>query len=155
MTWEEAAVAMRPPELDGLSEETFVKSARAWPDLAPLWSDQVRDILLSNFELREGRIYRRLPIPDHMKIVRELWELNTQDVFDSIRCPVLIVPAVKVEADPRRSGWLEGKLEAVEKARGALARATVYVMEDTIHDVPVQRPKELAQAISDFAGALA
>jgi pimeloyl-ACP methyl ester carboxylesterase len=154
MTWEEAEVMMRPPEMDGIPADGFVRSAQTWPDLAPLWSDEVREMLLSNFEVRDGRIYRRLPIPDHMKIVRTLWESDTKALFGRIRCPVLIVPAMKDETDPRRSGWMQGKLEAVEAAAAALPDARVVVMEDTIHDIPVQRPRELAQAISDFAAAL-
>ncbi|MCH7810153.1 MAG: hypothetical protein IH863_06210, partial [Chloroflexi bacterium] len=39
------------------------------------------------------------------------------------------------------------------KALGRVAPdARVVVMKDTIHDVPIQRPEELAKQISDFAG---
>jgi pimeloyl-ACP methyl ester carboxylesterase len=154
MTWEEAEVIMRPPELDGVPLDAFVNNARKWPDLAATWNQEVQDMLLSNFEVRDGRIYRRLPIPDHMKIVRELWEQKTSDLFGQVACPVLIVPAMKDEVDPQRAAWMKGKLDAIERARKALADARVVVMEDTIHDIPVQRPVELATAISEFASEL-
>jgi pimeloyl-ACP methyl ester carboxylesterase len=154
LTWEEAEVLMRPPELDGVPVDIFVENARKWPDVASIWSDEVQDLILSNLEVRDGRIYRRLPIPEHMKIVRELWELKTQTLFGEVNCPVLIIPAMKTEGDPQRAAWMKGKLEAIEKARESIAQATVVVMEETIHDIPVQRPKELAGVISEFASGL-
>jgi hypothetical protein len=111
-------------------------------------------MLLSNFEVRDGRMYRRLPIPEHMQIVRGLWEQDTEALFSRVACPVLIVPAIKAETEPERAGWMKGRLDAVETARKALSRAEVVVMEDTIHDIPVQRPKELADAIGRFVMAL-
>jgi len=155
MTWEQAEIAMRPPEMDGVPVDTFVENARRWPDLADLWNDTVSEMLLSNFELREGRIYRRLPIPDHMRIVRALWEQDTAALLGRLKCPVLIVLAMKAEADAQRARWSEGKQAAIHRAREVLPRARVVVMEDTIHDIPVQRPAELAHAIVDFAASLA
>jgi hypothetical protein len=155
MTWEDAESALRPPQLDGVPVEVFVKNASKWPDFAPLWNGQLEELVLSNFEVRDGRIYRRLPIPEHMKIVRELWEQKTSSRFGAVRCPALIIPAIKREKDPQRAAWLEGKLEAVEKASQMLADARVVVMEDTIHDIPVQRPRELASLICEFAAEIA
>ena len=68
---------MRPPEIDGIPVETFVGYMKKWPDIAPLWSDQLGEMVLSNLEVRDGKVYRRLPIPDHMKIAREIWEQDT------------------------------------------------------------------------------
>jgi pimeloyl-ACP methyl ester carboxylesterase len=155
MTWEQAEVAMKPPEMDGVPLDVFKRNASKWPDLAAVWTDEIEDMLISNFEVRDGRIYRRLPIPEHMKVVRELWEQETQVLFGRAKCPVLIVPAIKAEADGQRAAWMQGKMEAVEKARVSFANARVVAMEDTIHDVPVQRPKELAAVLCDFAEGLA
>jgi pimeloyl-ACP methyl ester carboxylesterase len=155
MTWEQAEVLMRPPELDGIAIETFVENARRWPDLAELWSDQVQEIVLSNFEMREGRIYRSLPIPDHMRIVRALWEQETSTILARVQCQTLVVVAMKAAEDPQRAGWSERKQAAIDRAREMLPQARVVVMEDTIHDIPVQRPAELAAVIAEFAASVA
>ncbi len=153
-TWEHAEKMMRPPEIDGVPVERFLGFARKWPEIAPLWSDQLQEMLLSNFEVRKERVYRRLPIPDHMKIAREIWEQDTSQLWERVRCPVLMVPALKESQDPQRDAWTRAKLQGIETARRVLPEATVVPMEDTIHDVPIQRPKELAQAIIDFAEGL-
>ena len=56
--------------------------------------------------------------------------------------------------DPQRELWTRAKLQGIETAKEMLGDVHVVPMEDTIHDVPIQRPRELAQAIIDFAGEL-
>lgn len=153
-TWEQAEAMMRPPEINGVPVERFVGFMKNWPDIAPLWSDQLSEMVLSNLDVRDGKVYRRLPIPDHMKIAREIWEQDTSLLWDRVRCPVLMVPALKESDDPRAVLWSRAKLQGIETAKRKLKDATVVPMEDTIHDIPIQRPKELAAAIIDFAGNL-
>ena len=62
-SWEEAEVMMRPPEIDGVPVETFTGFAKKWPEVAEIWSDQLGEMILSNLEVRDGKVYRRLPIP--------------------------------------------------------------------------------------------
>ena len=153
-SWEQAEVMMRPPEIDGVPVETFVGFAKKWPDVAAVWSDQLQDMILSNLEVRDEKVYRRLPIPDHMKIAHEIWHQDTSDLWSRIRCPVLMVPAIKRSDDPQRDLWTRAKLQGIETAKALLRDVHVVPMEDTIHDVPIQRPKELAAAIIDFAREL-
>jgi pimeloyl-ACP methyl ester carboxylesterase len=154
-SWEKAEVMMRPPEIEGVPVETFLGFVKRWPEVAELWSEQLGEMILSNLEVRDGKVYRRLPIPDHMKIAREIWEQNTSELWARIRCPVLMVPAIKRSDDPQRDLWTRSKLQGIETAKTLLSDVHVAPMEDTIHDVPIQRPKELAAAIIDFAGAAA
>jgi hypothetical protein len=65
-----------------------------------------------------------------------------------------MVPAIKHSDDPQRDLWTRAKLQGIETARGLLRDVKVVPMEDTIHDVPIQRPRELAEAIIDFAAGL-
>ena len=153
-TWEQAEAMMRPPEIDGIPVETVLGYIKDSSDIAPLWSDQLGEMVLSNLEVRHGKVYRRLPIPDHMKIAREIWEQDTSALWERVRCPVLMVPAIKESDDPRSVLWTKAKLQGIETAKRKLKDATVVPMEDTIHDIPIQRPKALAQAIIGFAGDL-
>ena len=153
-TWEQAETMMRPPEIDGTPVDRFVGFMKNWPDIAPIWSEQLQEMVLSNLEVRDGKVYRRLPISDHMQIAREIWEQDTSLLWERVRCPVLMVPALKESGDARSTLWTKAKLQGIETAKRKLKDATVVPMKDTIHDVPVQRPKELAQAIIDFAAGI-
>jgi len=153
-TWEQAEAMMRPPEINGVPVDTFLGFAKRWPDIAERWSDQLGEMILSNLEVRDGKVYRRLPIPDHMKIAREIWDQDTSLLWERVRCPVLMVPAIRESNDPRSSLWTKAKLQGIETAKRMLRDARVVPMEDTIHDVPIQRPTELAQAIIAFAAGI-
>jgi len=154
MTWEQAEVMMRPPAIDGVPVKTFLGFAKKWPDVAGIWSDQLGEMILSNLEVRDGKVYRRLPILDHMTIAREIWEQEPSELYPRIRCPVLMVPAIKHSDDSQRELWTSAKLQGIARAKQLLRDVRVVPMEDTIHDVPVQRPKELAAAVIDFAGSV-
>ena len=155
MTWERAQEMMAPPPLDGLKLSAFLRAARRWPELAPLWNDQVQEIVLANFQVADdGTIRSRLTRDNHMKILRALWEHRPSQLWEKLRCPVLLVPAARNDPDPRNAMWMEGKRRAIEVALQKSPEVKVRSVEETIHDVPLQRPRELAEAVVAFAGGL-
>jgi pimeloyl-ACP methyl ester carboxylesterase len=86
-----------------------------------------------------------------MKVLRALYDQRPQDMFARLRCPVLIAPA---GGGAGGAAFLERKREAIERAAAALPHATVRWFEDSVHDIPLHHPRELAEAIGDFAEAL-
>lgn len=155
MTWEQAEKAMRPPEIDGMPLEAFVNSARSWPQLRDHWSGDLEGMLLSNFEIRDAKVYRRLPVERHMKIVRAIYEQPLQELMTQVQCPALMIPALREPENDYERTWQEWRREGIALAERLLPHGQVLPMEDTIHDVPVQRPRELAKAIAEFAAPLA
>lgn len=154
-TWDQAEALLRPPELDGMPAAEFRSRLRGWlPD--GVYSEAVADILLANFRQDEDeRLYRRLPIPQHMLIVRAIYEKETFDLFARVRCPILLCPAREKPHDERSAQFLQLKVEgAAQAAQRARDVRTVW-FDDTTHDIPLQRPAELAQVIADFGLRLA
>jgi len=151
MSWEEAEKQMRPPEIDGVPVERFLGFARQWPDMADLWNDDVQEMVLSNFDVRDGRVYRRLTIENHMKILRAMYEQRTAEMLGSVGCPALVIIANQERDNDMSRRWSEWRRRGAQQAEERLQRGRVLWMEDTIHDVPVQRPRELAQAILSLA----
>ncbi len=153
MTWERVQQLMAPPPLDGVKLSAFLQGARAWPDLKEVWNDDVQSIVLANFRIDEDEtIHPHLTRENHLKILRSLWEQKPSELWADLRCPVLLVPATRQSADPRSAVWLEAKRKAIALAQERLPGVRVVWMEDTIHDVPLQRPAALADAIAEFAG---
>lgn len=153
-TWEQAEREMRPPDIDGAPVDRFVQMMRNWPHLKEHWSDELRDMVLYNFDVRDGRIYRRLSIPNHMKIARAIFEQRPSELLPRAKCPVLIVPAFRDASSEDERRWQEYRRRGIAAITAALPSAEVHEMQDTIHDVPIQRPRELAEVIADFAGGL-
>jgi pimeloyl-ACP methyl ester carboxylesterase len=155
MTWERTVQLMSPPPLAGMKLEAFLLGARSWPGLGDLWSDDVQEIVLANFEIDgDGAIYPRLSRDNHLKILRALWEQKPSQMWSRLRCPALLVPAAGRQGEPARELWREHKRKGIALAEEAAPSLRVEWMEDTIHDVPLQRPRELADAIERFAKGL-
>jgi pimeloyl-ACP methyl ester carboxylesterase len=146
--WDETLARLTPPDIDGLAwSEMRDRAARSHPDLAA--DSRVEAITRSLFHVAEdGRIQRRLRIPNHLRILRALWEQRPADLLARLRCPVLVLPARQPTDQPER---LESKARQVARAKAIQPRVRVRWFEDTIHDIPLQRPDELAAELSAFA----
>lgn len=152
MTWERAQQLMAPPPLDGMKLSVFLQGARSWPDLKDVWSDEVQAIVLANFQVDDDEtVHPHLSRENHLKILRALWEQRASELWAGLRCPLLLVPAARQSGDPRSAVWMEAKRKAIAVARERLPGLRVVWMEDTIHDIPLQRPAALAGAIIEFA----
>jgi len=153
MTWERAERELAPPDLTSLTAEQLIEGAKRW-ELGPIWSEEVESALLGNFEpVEDGRIRPRLSRANHMQVVRALWEQRPSALCAGVRCPVLFVAAER-EGEGRVREWVEMKREAIGRAQQALADCRVLWLKDTIHDIPLHRPQELAREIESFVLSL-
>ena len=165
-TWETTRERLAPPRLAGTPLEDFLHLFdRHWSAWQP--DEHARSIILANFEVREDaddtspvgsapveRIYPHLSFDHHMQIVRAMWDFPTYERFTRLRCPVLLVPAQPTE--PRSEGdeiFLAFKRRGVEQAQQRNKNLRVHWMVDSIHDIPLQHPAELAQLMIDFIGS--
>jgi pimeloyl-ACP methyl ester carboxylesterase len=154
-TWESISQRLAPPRLEGMTVEAFMQMIRketaAWhPD------ETVFPILLADFEVDDQeRIAPRLTYERHMRILRAIWDFKTYTRFSQVRCPVLMVPARPLAPlSEFELNWVAAKERGVALALDSIANLQVAWMEDTIHDIPLQRPAELARLITDFADGL-
>jgi pimeloyl-ACP methyl ester carboxylesterase len=145
-TWAETAARLMPPDIDG----------RLWEDLRQRMSStngayadpRTAAVGRSLFHVdADGRVSRRFRIPNHMQVVRALWEQRPAELLPQLRCPVLILPARQsTDAPEARSN----KIASVERALELQPRARVRWFDDTVHDVPLQRPDELSRELRAF-----
>ena len=150
MTWERAERELAPPDLTHLTPAQLIEGAKRW-ELGAIWNDAVEAALLGNFEVTEaGTVRPRLRREHHMQVVRALWEQRPSELYRDVRCPVLFVLAER-EGEARMREWTEMKRAAVERAQERLADCQVLWLKETVHDIPLHRPRELAQAIETFA----
>ncbi|RME48308.1 MAG: hypothetical protein D6791_03610, partial [Chloroflexi bacterium] len=137
------------PDLAGMPLEELLQNAAEW--LAPVWGTNIEPILLANFEIDDqNRIRPRLTLARHMQVVRALWEHKPSELYDRVHCPVLLVPARPPALSDPAGEWLAMKERGVAKALQGLRDAQVLWL-DSIHDIPLHRPAELAGAIRTFA----
>jgi pimeloyl-ACP methyl ester carboxylesterase len=139
-TWAAAETALRPPDIDGRpASEIRGYLVREHED----WSLDAIEATLANLRVGpDGTVTRRLPIDQHMKIVRSMWDDPPGPDYPLISVPVLLMPAV---ADPAVAGdAAQRRQAAVERAASTLANARVRPYPGADHDLHAQCPAEVA-----------
>ena len=141
-SWAAAEAALRPPDVDGLRAEDL---RRMLTRSHPGWSDEAIEATLANLRVAEdGTLRRRLSVPDHMRIVRSMWDDPPWPDFGHITASALLMPALASADEPRA--------ELVVKAAGALARARIHEYVGGDHDLHAQQPEAVAADLLALAG---
>ena len=146
-TLEDAKREMAPPVWKGVTLEAFKERLRSRS--IAMDDARVEQIVLANFRaLEDGTITSRLSRENHFKIIEALWEHKPSELYPKVECPVLLMPARprNVEPSPASPFWRE---RAISRAESLLPRSKTVWMEDSIHDVPLQRPLRVASTIAD------
>jgi pimeloyl-ACP methyl ester carboxylesterase len=148
--WPTAEKFMEPPDLIGMPVDEFRASLKLW--LGSAWSPEAEAVTLQNFEVRaDHTIAPHLRKANHMQVAYALWGHRPSELWPRVSCPVLLMPAVAPEPhDERTRGILENKRHNVAVAEQSLKQARTTWMMDTVHDIPLQRPVELTQAIKTW-----
>lgn len=152
-SWEDTRERLKPPSLTGMSVDDFLGRVRrgqaGWiPD------EQDLQIILANFSVSEEEtIAPNLSLDHHLAILHSLWQMDTWEALGRIHCPVLAVLAQP--SRPADDEWYRRKIRGSEKAQKINTKLEVLWMENTIHDIPLQRPVELAGTIQAFVNGIA
>ena len=144
--WATCEAALAPPPLAGTSAAGFERLLRtSHPD----WPESGIAGTLANVEvLADGTIRPWLSRPNHMTILRHMWEHHLSDRYALVKVPVLILPA----EDEGNQRWMAGKRQEVARAGAALERSvTRWVSGD--HDLHAQHPDLVAELIHDATGS--
>ncbi len=147
-TWEKAREELAPPNFGQVTLQQVTDRIKSG-NLSPYMTPAIERVLTANFYVTpEGFARPNLSRENHMKIVRALWEHKPSLLFPRVRCPTLILPCQKAGPNPSRIGHQE---RLVDRAESLLSNGRVTWLEDSIHDVPLQRPRRVAQLLLDFA----
>ena len=147
-TWEKAREELAPPNFGQVTLRQVTDRIKSG-NLAPYMTPAIEKVLAANFYVTpEGFARPNLSRENHMKVVRALWEHKPSQLFPRVRCPALILPCRRDAPNPSRTGHQE---RLVERAENLLPNGRVTWLEDSIHDVPLQRPRLVSQLLLDFA----
>jgi pimeloyl-ACP methyl ester carboxylesterase len=112
----------------------------------------IRDYLRAGVDVDDRGVARsRFQLDNHMQVVDALLDQRPPALYPLVDCPVLLC----VAADPADGEThTEAKRGAAARALDLLQSATVTWYEDTMHDIPLQRPAELAAEVARFADSV-
>jgi pimeloyl-ACP methyl ester carboxylesterase len=147
-TREEARRRMAPPRFAVPLADWLARAGRFDPggSAGQRW---VRDYLRAGVEVDDRGVARsRFHFDNHLQVIDALYDQQPAALYPLVDCPALLCPA----DDPADHGKLaEAKRDAVGRALELLPSAHVTWYEDTMHDIPLQRPAELAADLARFA----
>ena len=151
-TLDDALVQMAPPDFRGVTPAQFLERVRSggqWATLIGQHGAPAEEIILGNFEtLADGTLRAKLSRDNHLRIIRALWEHHPRELYPQVECPVLMTPA-RQRANPDAYERTLARSESIEAAERLLPRSKTAWLEDSIHDVPVQRPELVAETIRE------
>ena len=145
MTREKAREQLAPPRF-AIPLDSWLAQAERWPQPgSPAGDGWVRDFLRAGVEVDADSVARaRFRFENHMQVVDALYEQRPSSLYAKVACPVLLLPAGSDE-------FATLKRPAVDLAAERLLDARVVWFEDTVHDIPLQRPAALAAELARFA----
>ena len=148
-SWEETEKRLAPPRIAGTPRTRLVEMIRSG-DLGSFWRPEFEEIIMAGFETSpDGTVAPRLRFERHLEIVRALWETDTRSHFANVQCPVLLLPVINGEGE-----HVARKREGVAAALKLLSDGRAVWLEDSVHDVPLQRPELVAEEIGRFVDSL-
>jgi pimeloyl-ACP methyl ester carboxylesterase len=147
-TREEARRRLAPPRFAVPLADWLARAGRfdAGGSAGQPW---VRDFLRAGVEVDDRGVARaRFHFDNHMQVVDALYDQRPEALYPLVDCPVLLC----VAGDDELAGVKRG---AVGRALELFPSANVTWFEDTMHDIPLQRPAELAAELASFAKEVA
>jgi pimeloyl-ACP methyl ester carboxylesterase len=147
-SWEAVERALRPADVDGVREADVIAFIRRQH---PDWHEWAVRATVANFRVdNDGRLSRRLPIPEHLQILRSMWDDPPGPYHPQVQVPALLMPSLPADAE-----GAERKRAQVAKATAALPDATVKEYPGADHDLHAQQPKAVAADLLDLVARLA
>ncbi len=148
-TWRTVEERLAPPVWRNVHFDDLLAHTRHG-DLAFLDESFRHDFFAALTEPRpDGTIQARLSAANHWRILHGLWEDDLDAAYRALRRPALALLALPTEPwDDRQREMVETKRRAAERRTALQPLLHVRWLDDTIHDIPLQRPEVLADAIA-------
>ena len=108
--------------------------------LGPDYRPELMPLVLSIYDVSDpANVHARLPRVQHMQIAHALWAYQPSADLPRLACPTdaLIAVETRADADPL-------VVESASRATALHPRLRLHWMEHTIHDMPWQKPDEVA-----------
>jgi pimeloyl-ACP methyl ester carboxylesterase len=151
--WQSWAIAeqhMTPPDMANKTvDQLRLLIRQEW--LKQVWRQEIEELAMHSFSIGENNSVRpRLARPNHMQITKAIWEFVPAHELMQIDCPVLVVVPTPPGMSQQLDAWQSDKRRQVEAAERQMQNGRVVWLDETIHDIPWQRPHELAELLFDF-----
>lgn len=147
-TLAQAREEMAPPIFTGFTPQMMRERVESSGRFGPNAPPETTEAVLANFRvLDDGTIQSNLRRENHLRIIDALWDHKPGDLYPRLKCATLMLPARQATLDAMDRRFR--REESIARAESLLPRSNTVWLEDSIHDVPLQRPGLVADAIRE------
>lgn len=147
-TLAQAREEMAPPIFTGFTPAMMRERVVSGGRFGPNPPETIIEAVLANFRvLEDGTIQSNLRRENHLRIIDALWEHKPFELYPTLQCPVLLLPARQAVPDAMARRFR--REESIARAESLLPVSRTVWLEDSIHDVPLQRPALVADTIRE------
>ena len=116
-------------------------------------TSDVEGALLANFEVLPDRTVRpRLSRENHLKVIEAMWSHKPSEIYAGVSCPVVLMPTRRDRTESEiEQQFADMKTTSIALAGRLLPYSSTVWLEDSVHDVPLQRPRLVADVIKRHA----
>jgi pimeloyl-ACP methyl ester carboxylesterase len=144
---EQAMKDLAPPHFAGTPRETFLSYYRNSP-LGGQWSPELEESILKIVQLRDDdTVAPRLDCENHLQIIRAMWDQPTFDLYRKVLCPITLIVADQEPMNEALKEFANMRKQGIAHIQEVRSDVRIVIMQNTMHDIPLQRPEELAEII--------
>jgi pimeloyl-ACP methyl ester carboxylesterase len=150
MSWKQAREMLAPPRFAGTPLTEYLAMVKSHLP-RDRWSPEVEVIVRSLVHVdARGRVRPRLSRTNHMRILRAMYDQKPKELLVRIRVPVLMFCVRPRLGDDAERDFYEMKKRSTAEIKAANPKVKIEWIT-SIHDIPIDRPRELADRIARFA----
>jgi len=144
---EQAIKDLAPPRFAGTSRETFLSYYRNSP-LGGQWSPELEESILNIVQLRDDdTVAPRLDYENHLQIISAMWDQPTFNLYRKVHCPTTLIVADQEPMNEAMKEFMNTRKQGIAHIQEVRSDVRIVIMQNTMHDIPLQRPEELAELI--------
>lgn len=147
---EQAMIDLAPPRFTGTPRETFLSYFRSGP-LGQQWTPELEDSVLHIVQLRDDdTVAPRLDFENHLQIIGAMWDQPLFDLYRQVHCPIKIIVAEPQLTTEAQGEYMRLRRQGLARIQELRPDIQIVRMPNTIHDIPLQRPAQLAEEIVSY-----
>jgi len=144
---EQAIKDLAPPRFAGTPRESFLSYYRNSP-LGGQWSPELEESVLNIVQLRDDdTVAPHLDYENHLQIISAMWDQSTFDLYRKVRCPITLIVADQEPMNDAMKEFMNMRKQGIAHIQEVQSDVRIVMMQNTMHDIPLQRPEELAELI--------
>ena len=147
MTIERWEAMLAPEEIYATVDTYLAAASHSLGGLTP----ELEDIFMASVYLNpDGSVREKLSRENQVRILRAMWDFRPEELYPKLACPATLIAARS--SDPEMQPFVQRKEAGINEVLRILPQAQAVWMDDAVHDLQLQRPRELAQVMLGLLG---